>query len=351
MKKDTVDNIQENNQAPSHSPQLMMMRSIGAMISPLIIKSALDLGVFEVINNGISCTHDIAKHLQLNPSALQRLMRAMVSIGLLTSDPKDSYTLTDLGRTLLPGSAPESMEALARYLLDESTIIPMMNLGESVRTGRPSLKQDEKAGWYNEYPKRALLMDKAMAVYSKLSLPALLASYDFSKVKVLMDVAGGVGQMIADILKANPGLKGILFDIPETVKRADNYIQSQGMEDRCEIISGDMFTRIPDNADLYLLSKVLNNWDDQHVSSLLKNIRLAMSKNAKLIIVENMASNTNPSMEEVFRDLMFLACSNGGKVRTETEFRELITGAGLECTQIIPTPSAFSIIECKCVID
>jgi hypothetical protein len=239
------------------------------------------------------------------------------------------------------------MEALANYLLDDSTLIPMMKLSESVRTGKPALKQDAESGWYHDYPERALLMDKAMAVYSSLSLPALLSCYDFSAFRVLMDIGGGVGQMLTNILTANPALNGIVFDIPETVKRASSHIQSQGLENRCQIIAGDMFTSIPAGADLYLLSKVLNNWDDRHALELLKNIRVAMPDKAKLIIVENLASTASPSMEEVFRDLMFLSCSNGGKVRSLAEFRELITDSGLECLQVIATPASFSIIECQ----
>ncbi len=345
--KNTQVNVGGNQKEVKPSPQAMMMRMLGGTTFPLVIKCALKLGVLRVINEGITSDEEIAKHLDVNQEALHRLLRALVAMKLLDEPRPKNYVVTEFGATLLPGPTPQSIEPLALYLLDASMIIPMMNLSESVRTGKPSLEQDEELGWYGSYPERAMLMDNAMEVYSKISLPDLLAAYDFSQFNMIVDVAGGEGQLIAGILKTNPNVKGILFDIPETVKRASEYMKAEGLELRCETISGSMFDKIPSGEDLYILSKTLNNWNDKQALSILQNIEAAMSSNSKLIIVENIGTDNVLSIEEVFRDLIFLACSNGGKVRTELELRKLISEAGLELTRIISTSSLFPMMECK----
>ncbi len=336
-----------NNKEVELSPQAVMMRMLGGTTFPLVIKTALKLRIFRVINDGITTNDEIAKHLAVNKEALHRLLRALVAMKLIDETRPKNYAITEFGATLLPGPTPKSIEPLANYLLDDTMILPMMNLSESIRTGKPSLEQDEELGWYGQYPQRAMLMDKAMEVYSKISLPNLLASYDFSQFNMIVDIAGGEGQLIAGILKTNPNVNGILFDIPETVKRASKYMEAQGLESRCETISGSMFDQIPAGGDLYLLSKTLNNWNDKQSLQILRNIEAAMSHNSKLLIVENIGTNNVLSLEEVFRDLIFLACSNGGKVRTEMELRELISNAGLELIRIISNSSLFPMMECK----
>ena len=329
-------------------PQAMMMRAIGGMTFALIIKCALDLGVFRVLQEGVSTTGEIAKSLNVDRSALQRLLRALVSTGVFVEVEPNRYTLTDLGATLLPGPTPASIEPLVRFLLDESTIVSLMKLSECVRTGRPSLRQDENVGWYAQHPERVLLMDRGMEVYSKISLPNLLAAYPFSQFNVVVDVAGGVGQLLAGILKTQANMKGILLDRSDTIQRAAGYMKTAGLEERCELISGNMFDEIPTGGDLYVLSKTVNNWDDEHAVRILRNVRSAMStkgKLVKLVIVENLGSNS-PSPEEVFRDMICLA-STSGKVRTESELRELILQADLKLTRIVHTSSPFSIIECQ----
>ena len=107
-----------------------------------------------------------------------------------------------------------------------------------------------------------------------------------------------------------------------------------------------MFEEIPSGGDLYVISKVLNDWDDEHVVAILENIAGAMSDHSKLIIVENVPEADRLSPEEAFRDLLFLVCSAGGRVRKKTEFEQLIEKAGLILLNVIQTPSKYTILEC-----
>lgn len=241
----------------------------------------------------------------------------------------------------------QSIEPIANYLLGDFIIEPMMNLGHSIRTGRPSF---DNSAWFEAGKinvEQQQVVNRAMEVYSKVSLPTILNSYSFAEFDVIVDVAGGLGQILTGILKNHINSRGILYDLPSTIERAKEYIDSVDMTDRCVLIGGDMFESVPTSGDLYIISKALNDWDDEHVLSALSNIRSAMSSDSKLIIIEMLVDDEHPTKEEVIRDLLFLAVTPGGGVRTQSEFEVLIQRSGLQVTRVIPTPDQFCIIECQ----
>lgn len=327
-------------------PQAKVMQAISGLTFSMVIKSAVELGIFRAIKEGFHTIEEMSRSLEVEPSSLRRLLRALAAIGLL-NEQQGVYSATELGATLQPGPTPKSIEPLAQYLLHDVVARPMLELSYSVRTGKPSFEKAMGASWYEycqENQQYLQIMDRAMEAYSKISLPNLLASYPFSGFKVIVDIAGGMGQLLSGILKANPGTRGILFDLPETTERAVPFLKAAGIEGRYEIVPGDMFEKVPAGGELYIISKALNDWDDEHVLRALRNVREAMSQESRLILIEMLGADNAPSPEEVFRDLLFLVCSNGGKVRTESEFRELIGQAGLQISRIIP--GQFAIIEC-----
>ena len=333
----------DDKRAANPSPEAAMMKALGTMIFPLAVKAALALDILPVLEEGRHASAPaLAAHLGIDAAALGRLLTALAAMGVLRRED-DRYRLTPFGATLLPG--PGSMLPLARYLLDDSVLLPLAQLNTCVRSGQPSLPQDPRAGWYGQYPERARLMDGAMAVYSGLGLPALLEAYDFSPYATLTDVGGGVGHVLAGILARHPNVSGTLFDTPATTERALRYLAERGLQGRYAVAAGDMLKAVPAGARLYLLSKVLNNWDDEHCVRILRNIRVAMDQGARLIVIEGVVADANYAAEDAFRDLLLLACSHGGRLRTVEELRRLGEEAGLTILRVIPTSSAFSILE------
>ncbi len=332
-----------DQRAATPSPEAAMMKALGAMIFPLSVKAALALDILPVLEEGRHASApELAAHLGLDAAALGRLLTALAAMGVLRRE-EDRYRVTPFGATLLPG--PGSMQPLARYLLDDSVLLPLAQLNVSVRSGQPALPQDPQSGWYAQYPERARLMDGAMAVYSGLGLPALLEAYDFSPYATVTDVGGGVGHVLAGILKRYPDVGGTLFDTAATTERAARHLAERGLQGRYAVAAGDMLKAVPGGAALYVLSKVLNNWDDDHCLRILRNIRLAMKADARLIVIEGVVADASYAAEDAFRDLLLLACSHGGRLRTVDELRALGGEAGLAMLRVIPTSSAFSILE------
>lgn len=328
--------------AAEPSARAAMMKALGAMIFPLAVKAALELDVLPALERDEADVPALAGRLGLDPAALLRLLKALEAMSVLYRDG-ERFRVTPFGATLLPG--PGSLQPLARYLLDDSMIAPLARLDECVRSGRPALRQDRHAGWYGAYPERARLMDGAMAVYSALSLPALLEAYDFTHYATITDVGGGAGDMLAAILAQCPGARGTLFDMPDTAERAARHLAARGQGGRCTVVAGDMLDAVPGGAQLYVLSKVLNNWDDGACVRILRNIGRAMAAAARLVVIEGLAMDVRHAAEDAFRDLLLLACSNGGRLRTEAELRRLGGEAGLTVVRVIPTASTFSIVE------
>ena len=335
-----------SREAAGPSPQAAMMKALGAMIFPLSVKAALELELLPALEEGShTTTSELAAHLGLDAAALGRLLTALAAMGVLRHE-QDRYRVTPFGATLLPG--PGSVQVLARYLLDDSVLLPMAQLSASVRTGQPALPQDPQAGWYSQYPERARLMDGAMAVYSGLGLSALLEAYDFSPYASLIDVGGGVGHVLAGILARYPGASGTVFDVAATMECAAGYLSERGLHGRYAVAAGDMLDSVPGGAGLYILSKVLNNWDDGHCVRILRNVRRAMAEGARLILIEGVIADASYAAEDAFRDLLLLTCSHGGRLRTVAELARLSIEAGLVLLRVIPTASAFSVLEFEC---
>ncbi|MGC4068681.1 MAG: methyltransferase [Polyangiaceae bacterium] len=147
-------------------------------------------------------------------------------------------------------------------------------------------------------------------------------------------------------MSEHQSVRGVLFDLPATIDRAREYLGSRGLLERIELVGGDMFNAVPRGGELYVISKVLNDWSDERVVKILKNTAAAMTTKSRLIVVEDINSDDDVDLHSTLRDLFFLACS-GGEIRGIPELRRLIVDAGLKISRVVPVPGVFSIVECS----
>ncbi len=163
---------------------------------------------------------------------------------------------------------------------------------------------------------------------------------------MVADIGGGNGSQISQILQKQPDLKGILFDLPHVIERANGNIQSAGLSDRCDLVGGSFFESVPDGADIYMMRHIIHDWDDEKCLTILKNCHQAMPPEGKLLVVESVIPPGNEPFGGKLLDLVMLLIP-GGKERTEVEYRDLFAKAGFELTQVIPTATEVSVIEAK----
>jgi hypothetical protein len=183
-----------------------------------------------------------------------------------------------------------------------------------------------------------------MTALSAGVVEAIVQSYDFSGVGVLMDVGGGEGVLLAAILAANPALRGVLFDQPHFLTGANELLERAGVADRCELVSGSFFEEVPGGADAHLLKSIVHDWDDPATLKILRACRAAIADSGRLLVVEPLIRAGNEPDPAKFSDLNMLVML-GGQERTAEDFERLYAEAGFRLTEIIGTGSSMSIIE------
>ena len=187
---------------------------------------------------------------------------------------------------------------------------------------------------------------------SRQTAELLLQAYDFAGLGRIVDVGGGHGELLARILRANPGATGVLFDLPVAVEGAAKAFQANHPDvlPRCTFVAGDFFEAVPAGADAYLLKSVLHDWDDEHCARILANCRQAMPDGAQLLIVEPILPERSQAVALhatlAQHDLTMLAAL-GAQERTERSFRMLLQGAGLRVDRIDPLGPVYSLIDCR----
>jgi hypothetical protein len=175
---------------------------------------------------------------------------------------------------------------------------------------------------------------------------SIVAAYDFSEIRSMVDVGGGEGALLTAILAANPDMRGIVFDLPHVLTGATGALQRAGVTDRCELMAGSFFETIPPGADAYILKSIIHDWDDAAALAILQRCRAAVPDSGRLLLVEHVLKPVNEPDPARFSDLNMLVML-GGQERDPDGFEGLCAAAGFRLTAIIPTASTHSVIEAR----
>ena len=303
------------------------------------------LGVADLLSNGAMDFQQIAKAAKADPDALNRVLQGLAKTGLLKETCPGTFTLTKLGECLKTG-APGALRNWA-LLWGEEYHYAWSELLEAVQTGTTAFDRAYGASLYqylHDNPETNQIYNDAMTGLAELVYPAVVAGYDFSQSKQIVDVGGGRGTLIASIVAANPNLSGILFDQPAVVHEASTVLEAHGVTERCEILAGSFFEAVPTGADTYVLSNIIHNWDDEKAEAILLNCRRAIAESGKLLIIETVLSGKDePALARV-HDLSMLVLT-GGRERTEDEFAKLLARSGFKLNRILPVQPMTCVVE------
>jgi ubiquinone/menaquinone biosynthesis C-methylase UbiE len=217
----------------------------------------------------------------------------------------------------------------------------------SVKTGKPAWARvhgSDAFDYLADNPEHLEIFNRAMTDMTASAAPAIVEAYDFSPFKTIVDIAGGHGYLLSQILKATPGLRGVLFDVEPVIAGAGTILEQEGVTDRVEFAAGNFFESVPSSADAYIMKHIIHDWDDELSNKILRNIARAMSTHAKLLIVEMVVPEGNEPHFSKVMDLGMLVLP-GGIERTRAEYHTLLAGADLYLDRIIPTKTPLSIIE------
>lgn len=327
-------------------PQIAMLQMISGFWISRAIYIIAKLGIADHLAGGPKTAEEIAAATGTHSGAIYRIFRALSSVGVLTEEADQRFGLTPLSETLRT-DAPGSLRAFATVELGEEHYPAWGELLYSVKTGEIAF--DRHFGmpiweFFAKNPENARTFDDAMTNVSLAIKDAILASYDATTIRKLTDIAGGHGSLLAAILKSNPEMKGVLFDLPGVTEGARKRIEAEGLSDRCEVIAGSFFESVPEGADAYIMKWIIHDWDDERSIAIFKNIRRAIAEGGKLLLVEAVVPPGSEPHFSKFIDLNMLVMT-GGRERTEEEYRRLLEAGGFKLTKVIPTDSPMSIIE------
>ncbi|KDP24163.1 hypothetical protein JCGZ_25820 [Jatropha curcas] len=337
--------------------QAQLWQHMFAFADSMALKSAVELRIADIIHShgGPVTLSQLSSSINSpsnNPdiSYLKRIMRLLVRRNIFTVDlspdgKETLYGLTNVSRWLVH----DSDLTLAPMLIMEnhpSAMNPWHFLSECVKEGGIAF---QKANGYeiwefaSRYPEFNVMFNSGMACTARVVIRAILVGYKdgFGCMGSLVDVGGGTGNLVAEIVKSHPHIKGINFDLPHVVDTAPVY---EGVSH----VGGDMFKAIP-NADAVIMKWIMHDWGDDDCVKILKNCRKAIpEKKGKVIIVDIVLK---PEGNDLFDDtglvfdLLMIAHSSGGKERTEAEWKILLEEGGFPRYNIIKIPALTSIIE------
>lgn len=319
---------------------------MGAFASQAVYVAA-KLGIADLVKDNPRAVSELAAATGTNPNALYRILRALASIGVFSETAPKTFGLTPVAEPLLSDRAG-SMREMAIWMGEEAHWRVYGEMLYSVRTGKNAFErvhgQEPFPYLFETNRELGEIFNRAMTSFSASVAPAIAEAYDTSGAKLLVDVAGGHGLLLSAFLKANPELKGVLFDVPTVIEGAGALLDGEGVAARVETAAGDFFQSVPAGGDLYMMKHIIHDWDDARARAILKNIRAAMNDDGKVLIVEMVVKEGNEPDFSKIMDLEMLV-TPGGVERTAEEYGELLARAGLRLTRIIPTASPYGIIE------
>jgi SAM-dependent methyltransferase len=330
----------------------MEMQQPDQILNQMIVGSWTTQAIFVAAEMGIAdhlaaeplTAEELGRRTGTHSQSLYRLLRALASIGIFHEDDAGRFSTLPLGR-LLASDTPGSKRSLAR-MAGAEFYGSWAGLIGSVQTGAAAF--DGVFGkpffqYMDAHPDRWHIYDDAMTgIHDAESLPVLEA-YDFGALRTVVDVGGGNGFALAAILRRHPEVRGVLFDLPAVAERARGIFAERGLAGRCDFVGGNFFQSLPPDADAYLLRHVLHDWQDADAIAILENCRAALRPGAKALVIENVIPPGNAPCFGKWLDLMMLVV--GGLERTEAQYAELFSAAGLRLNRVVPTAHEVSVLE------
>ncbi len=308
------------------------------------------LGIADRLAGGPRTARELAPALGADEAALYRLMRAVVSVGVLTKEPGGRFGLTPFGECLRSG-VPGSMRAAIASEVDTVHWACWGQLDDCIRTGKPAFEKvfGLRNPWdyyRDKNPEDGRLFSENMTAMSGTEVREVLGAYSFKGTRLVVDVGGAHGAFLAAVLKRVPEARGILFDQPDVVALAQPTLKELGVADRVERVGGSFFESVPAGGDLYLLKHILHDWSDEECVRILRRVREAMAPGARVAVVELPLLESGGSPFSALLDINMLVCLTG-KERTPAEYAELFRRAELEPAGVTPTKSPVAVIEAR----
>ena len=316
--------------------------SLSDLATPWCVHVAATLEIADHIAAGVTEIDALAAAAKADRDSLSRVLRHLIAKGVFEEPSPGRFALNDAARGLLEPGAKHGLDLDA---FGGRMAYAWGGLLQAVRTGAPAYDTIFGKPFWEDlqaHPQIAESFDALMGPGHGTPDPEVLIAGDWSSVRTVVDVGGGTGSLLAQILRARPAVRGTLVDLPATVARSGGVFQEAGVADRVTAVGQSFFDPLPVGADLYLLKSVLSDWPDREALAILQRCAEAAPPTGRIVVL----SGVSPDEAGAPPPELLMLVLVGGKVRTQSEFRELARAAGLDVRAAGRRASGRFIVEC-----
>jgi SAM-dependent methyltransferase len=339
---DTTAIQDAENPTPAHQVLTLVF---GAAMGQ-IVAVAGELNIADFLVDGPKTAEELSQATNSNSRALKSILRALVSVGIFRQTDTGAFTLNELGELL----RSDKQESLAKYAFVANREFyhrMWSNLMHTVRTGESAFEDANGMNvyeFYNQHPDELTHFQQALSGQTHREAIAIRDAYDFSSIENVVDVGGGRGLLVRQLLEANPNLCATVFDLGSVVAGIKDEFAAAALSDRTNIVAGDFFQSIPGGSDLYIFKRIFIDKPDEQAARLLENCRSVVRPGAKLLIADPDIRTSYGKVVDVFMLGTF-----GAGIRTEDEWAPLLTQSNFEYSRTIDTDSTLMLIEATAV--
>ena len=316
----------------SRAPEAVLWDFLRGAMMTKALGIVVDLRIPEALADGPRPVEELAREADVDADVLHRLLRALASDGVFEEHEPGTFALNTGSEPLL-----EAGWSAFAHLFGDVFYKAIADLDDATRTGAVTFPDTFGTGfwpWLAEHSEEREIFDRAMGGGKRLNADRL-AELEWEDGDVVVDVGGGNGALLVDLLRRRPGLRGVVVDLPETVR------DEAALGPDIEFLAGNFFEEVP-TGDAYVLSSIIHDWDDEAATAILRTIGTAAPPQARVLITETVLQPGNEPEGAKWLDLLMLVLA-GGRERTEPEWRALLESAGLE-----PIRIENGLIEARC---
>jgi hypothetical protein len=319
----------------------MELWELADLSTPWCVHVAATLRVANHLVEGPMAIAPLASACGADADALSRVLRQLAARGVFAEPERDTFALNDAARQFLDEGARAALDLDGfggRMAYAWGTLLT------AVRTGKCAYHEAFGRTWWDDLdanPEIAAQFDTAMGPGHGTPDPEVLVdSADWAGVRTVVDVGGGTGMLLAEVLRARPHVRGVLVDLPRPVAGSAAVFAAAGVADRAAAVGQNFFDPLPAGHDVYMMKNVLADWPDAEALALLTRCAEAASPNGRVVLVGEISPQDRPSPELLMLVLV------GGRSRILSDFREMARQAGLELRATGRQPSGKFIVEC-----
>jgi hypothetical protein len=332
---------------PAADPVATVM---GLALSYLVSRSlhvAAELGVADLLAEGPRSVHELAETTGARADALRRLLRCLAAHGVFRSVGTDRFELSPAAQLLRTGAMRDGVLLCGEVTGDGSWWNAVGALGASARSGEPAFDRQHGMGFFDYmacHPECGAWFDRGLANFAAAENPAVAAAITLPRGAQVVDVGGGQGGLLAELLHRQADLRATLFDLPAVVAHPDHLSRHGTLAGRWQAVAGDFFEAVPSGADAYLLKRILHDWDDEACVRVLSQCRRAMAPQGRVFVADAVLPDDDAFHPGKVMDILMMVFGPG-KERTRAEFEALLARAGLRIASVTPTATPVAVIE------